>query len=186
MIMTDEAILKKVRDFADKAHGEQMRKYSPERYIVHPVRVMDTCRIYIDSLPVLAAALLHDILEDTETNADEIFDFLSKLMSYHQAKKTLKIVVELTDIYTHKDYPQWNRDKRKAMETKRLSKISAEAQTVKYADIIDNSREIIINDPEFANRYLKECRSILSVTGKGNKILHKQALETINTELKRQ
>ena len=34
-----EDILLKVKDFADRAHGEQMRKYTPERYIVHPERL---------------------------------------------------------------------------------------------------------------------------------------------------
>ena len=34
-------ILAAIRKFADEAHGEQKRKYTPERYIVHPVRVME-------------------------------------------------------------------------------------------------------------------------------------------------
>lgn len=56
-----EEVLEQIRDFADKAHGEQMRKYTPERYIVHPVRVMKICREYTDDITVLAAALLHDV-----------------------------------------------------------------------------------------------------------------------------
>ncbi|WP_297333190.1 hypothetical protein [Flavobacterium sp.] len=40
--MTKEEILHRIREYADDAHGSQMRKYTPERYIVHPVRVMET------------------------------------------------------------------------------------------------------------------------------------------------
>ncbi|MGN6567929.1 MAG: hypothetical protein ACTHJ0_08255 [Flavipsychrobacter sp.] len=39
-----QAKLEEVIAFADKAHGSQMRKYTPERYIVHPIRVMELCR----------------------------------------------------------------------------------------------------------------------------------------------
>ena len=35
-----EEVLKQVEQYADRAHSDQRRKYSPERYIVHPVRVM--------------------------------------------------------------------------------------------------------------------------------------------------
>jgi (p)ppGpp synthase/HD superfamily hydrolase len=60
-----EKILAAITDFADIAHGSQMRKYTPERYIVHPARVMRLCQEYTDDVTVLAAALLHDVLEDT-------------------------------------------------------------------------------------------------------------------------
>jgi len=33
------SILDQIKNFAEQAHGEQLRKYSPERYIVHPARV---------------------------------------------------------------------------------------------------------------------------------------------------
>lgn len=181
--MKDDVILEKIQVFADEAHGEQLRKYSPERYIVHPVRVMNTCRNYNNELPVLAAALLHDVLEDTDTGPDEILNFLTTLMPQDTANKTLKLVKELTDEYTKSNYPKWNRDKRKTMETERLGKISAPAQTIKYADIIDNTREIIPNDPGFAVRYLKECKAILNAADKGNPELRNQALEIVNRGL---
>lgn len=184
-LIQNEKILDKVKIFADEAHGEQMRKYSPERYIVHPIRVMEICKNYGGNLPVLVAALLHDVLEDTETKVNEIRDFLQILLSQVDARRTLKLIIELTDVYTKQDYPSWNRDKRKTMETKRLSKTSGAAQTIKYADIIDNCSEIVANDPDFANRYLKECRSILNAADKGNRDLRKKALELVNRELSR-
>jgi (p)ppGpp synthase/HD superfamily hydrolase len=75
-----EEILQQVRDFADKAHGGQMRKYTPERYIVHPVRVMNICREYTSDVTILAAALLHDVIEDTPVKKEEIREFLLTLL----------------------------------------------------------------------------------------------------------
>jgi len=38
-----DTLLKLVKEFADGAHGGQQRRYTKERYIVHPVRVMELC-----------------------------------------------------------------------------------------------------------------------------------------------
>lgn len=67
-----DTTLYKIQQFADNAHGEQMRKYSDERYIVHPIRVMETCSAYTDKIQILAAALLHDVLEDTPVSEMEL------------------------------------------------------------------------------------------------------------------
>ncbi|WP_035456283.1 HD domain-containing protein [Algoriphagus terrigena] len=178
-----DKILEEIRDFADQAHGDQMRKYAPDRYIVHPVRVMKMCQEYTDNLPVLAAALLHDVLEDTDTGKEEMLEFLQKHLSYTQAMKVLRLVVELTDVYVKADYPKLNRDQRKGKEAERLAKISPDAQTIKYADIIDNCKEITAHDAHFAPVFLKECRHILMGCKKGNRQLHKAAVETVDQEL---
>src|SRR5688500_3177393 len=106
-------VLQKIRDYADNAHGEQTRKYTPERYIVHPVRVMETVRQYDPRLPMLAAALLHDVLEDTPVTEDELHDFLKTVMSDTDAAETLHLVVEMTDVYVKSAYPRLNRRERK-------------------------------------------------------------------------
>lgn len=172
-------ILQKICDFADEAHGEQLRKYTPERYIVHPVRVMKLCSEYTEKQSVLAAALLHDVLEDTETTKQEILSFLNKVMDMSAAQRTLKLVEELTDVYEKKNYPQWNRSKRKAMEADRMAKISAEAQTVKYADIIDNCAEIMVHDKAFGRVFLRECSFLLQKMTKGHKELRQRAIHVI-------
>lgn len=179
-----DAILEKIRDFADKAHGEQQRKYTPERYIVHPVRVMEICRQYTDSLPVLAAALLHDVIEDTPVSEKDIAAFLKTILPENTALHTVQLVVELTDVYVKQAYPQWSRAKRKQEETLRLSGTSAEAQTIKYADILDNSREILQYDPHFGRRFLKECKAMLTLATRGNRELYKRTLNAIDTALK--
>ncbi|WP_207531692.1 HD domain-containing protein [Desertivirga arenae] len=175
-----EEILEQVRRFAERAHGEQTRKYSPERYIFHLVRVTEMCREYNHKLPVLAAALLHDVLEDTPVKKEEIRVFLNGVMEKNEVDYTLKLVMELTDIFVKKDYPKWNRRLRKAREAERIEKTSADAQTIKYADIIDNCREITEKDPEFAAVFLRECKNLLAKITKGNRALYNKAVKTVN------
>jgi guanosine-3',5'-bis(diphosphate) 3'-pyrophosphohydrolase len=55
-----------IRDFAEKVHGNQKRKYSGRPYIVHPVAVLQLCREHTNDTAILAAALLRDVLEDTD------------------------------------------------------------------------------------------------------------------------
>jgi (p)ppGpp synthase/HD superfamily hydrolase len=179
-----EAVLKKIRDFADNAHGDQLRKYTPDRYIVHPERVMETCRNYDTRLSVLAAALLHDVLEDTEINRNTMFGFLLTVMKESEAEKTISLVEQLTDVYVKKAYPHLNREQRKRKELDRIIRTSRAAQTIKYADILDNTKEITEQDPGFAPRFLRECLEILEKANKGNKNLRNLALDTVQFGLR--
>ena len=58
-------IIQKALLFATEAHGKQVRKYTGEPYIVHPVEVMSIVKSVVSDEEVLAAALLHDVVEDT-------------------------------------------------------------------------------------------------------------------------
>lgn len=176
-------MLEKIKDFADRAHGNQQRKYSPERYIAHPVRVMEMCRKYTNELPILAAALLHDVLEDTPVAKEKLLPFLQTVMTEEEAKKTTQLVVELTDVYTKAAHPRWNRKKRKQKEAERIQKTSGESQTIRYADIIDNCQGNIEHDPEFARVFLCECQGLLKLIKSGNEALYKEAVETVDHAL---
>lgn len=180
----EKDVLEEIKNFADRAHGEQLRRYSGDRYIVHPERVMEMCREYTDDITILAAALLHDVLEDTDTTVEELAIFLLEVMDTSQVKKTVKLVEELTDVYVKKDFPRLNRDKRKDLEADRMGRISAEAQTIKYADIIDNTPDITQKDRGFARRYLKEVALLLDRMKKGNPDLRARALEVVEENQK--
>jgi guanosine-3',5'-bis(diphosphate) 3'-pyrophosphohydrolase len=172
-------ILEAIIKFTDHAHGDQMRRYTNERYIVHPIRVMQTCQQYSHDPSILAAALLHDVLEDTPVMQEEIRAFLLSLLSAEETSRAVNYVVELTDVFIKKNYPRMNRRIRKDKEAERLSQVSAEAQTIKYADIMDNSVNIVLHDPEFGYVYLKEAQMILEGMTRGNKALHERVLHTV-------
>ncbi|WP_132051090.1 HD domain-containing protein [Pseudocnuella soli] len=172
--------LQQVLDFAEAAHAGQTRKYTPERYMVHPIRVMEICSRYNNSVPVLAAALLHDVLEDTPVTSEELLRFLHTVMPPEDAETTIALVNDLTDEYTKERYPNWNRKKRKEEERERMRRISPYAQTIKYADILDNSHEITAADPQFAPRFLKECRMLLQAMPLGHAGLYHTVKERVH------
>ena len=176
-------ILEQVRSFAEKAHGTQRRKYKDEAYIMHLVRVMELTKKFSSPLPILAAALLHDVLEDTPVRKKEIHDFLVTVMHSSDADKTTQLVVELTDVYTKSNYSNWNRRKRKEKEAVRLAQTSVGSQTIKYADIIDNCHDIVKADPDFAAIFLRECRTLLRKMERGNPALRQQAIEAVEYDL---
>lgn len=176
--------LAQIYDYADQAHGDQMRKYAPDRYMIHPLRVMQICQTYECDLASVAAALLHDVLEDTEVSTAEMRRFLQEVFDEHIAMQTLDLVIELTDVYVKSSFPALNRRQRKKKELERMKKISPEAQTIKYADITDNCLEIVNHDPDFAPVFLHECRRLLEAMNKGNSDLRQKAFEVVAAGLK--
>ena len=66
------------------------------------------------------------------------------------------------------------------MESFRLGKVSRRSQTIKYADLLDNSADILRNDPKFAKVYLKEKEMILNQMDQGNQTLYKKCLNILN------
>jgi len=78
----------------------------------------------------------------------------------------------LTDVSKPED---GNRAHRKAMDRENTAAAPAEAQTIKLADLISNSRSIMQHDPAFARTYLEEKRLLLAVMTKGDPELHAMA-----------
>ena len=62
--------------FAARKHAGQLRKDNSTPYIAHPFRVMTILAtvFQVDDPEVLAAAALHDTIEDTATDYDEVFE----------------------------------------------------------------------------------------------------------------
>jgi hypothetical protein len=67
--------------------------------------------------------------------------------------------LELTDVFTTAAYPDLNRAARKDLEAARLWRISARAQTIKFADFVSNGVDILELDPKFGAVYMEEVRN---------------------------
>jgi len=67
----DEALLNKAYVFATKAHGDQMR-HSGDPYYAHPIEVAGILATLKLDTASICTALLHDVLEDTDTTYDEM------------------------------------------------------------------------------------------------------------------
>ena len=58
--------------FAMCAHRNQRRESEDAPYMVHPIRVAHFVHEYIDDANVIAATMMHDVLEDTDVTAEEM------------------------------------------------------------------------------------------------------------------
>ena len=156
----------RARRYATKAHAacDQRRKYTLEPYIVHPAAVVEIVRSVSPIEEVLAAAWLHDTVEDTDTTLIDIQE--------HFGPDVATLVAMVTN---PEQLPCTNRIHRKRAHFLHTSNASHEAQTIKLADIIDNTREILRYDPHFARVYLIEKRIQLAGLQRGNEILKAQA-----------
>jgi (p)ppGpp synthase/HD superfamily hydrolase len=67
-------LLHRAVSFAARAHRHQLRKDGATPYVAHPVRVAFTLLTIfgIDDEQTLAAAVLHDTIEDTTTDFDDL------------------------------------------------------------------------------------------------------------------
>ena len=77
------------------------------------------------------------------------------------AEKILSLVVELTDVYTKENFPDYNRKERKSLEALRLAYVSDEAKKIKLVDIEHNSESILKHDPKFSKVFLEEKKHLL-------------------------
>lgn len=159
---------------AAQAHAGQRRKYTGEPYLSHCIEVVNILIKHgIDDQVMLAAAALHDVLEDCEGWDAPLLsrELYLKGLFDHARHRTTNLVVELTE-----PAHEGNRATRKALEAQRLSQISPEAQTIKYADLISNTTSIAKHDEGFARVYLQEKWNILGVMTAGDPVLFAQAV----------
>ena len=165
--------------FATEAHQriDHRRKYSNQPYAVHLERVAKTVASVTDNEEMIAAAWLHDVVEDTPATLDDIErNFGSSIAS---------LVRELTDVSKPSD---GNRAVRKSIDREYLAQASDRAQTVKLADLIDNCTDITKHDAAFARVFLDEMGALLDVLTKGDEGLMRRAhktMEKCNTRIRK-
>jgi (p)ppGpp synthase/HD superfamily hydrolase len=142
-------IVEHARGYAAEKHSTQQRKYSDEPYIVHLQAVVGLLRDHgVDDEHVLAAAYPHDVVEDTPTSLEDIMGAFGH--------EVAQLVYWLTDA------EKGNRKARMTLSAWRLGRAPWEAKLIKLADIIDNTRNIAENDPDFAPVFLREKREVLA------------------------
>jgi len=167
-------LIEKAKIFATKAHKriDQRRKYSNQPYDVHLDAVAKLIGSITDDEEMIAAAWLHDVVEDTPATLGDIEREFGKSISV--------LVGELTDVSRPSD---GNRAIRKAKDRQHLAHVSARAKSIKLADLIDNGRDIARHDPRFAAVFLEEMRRLLDVLGGGDSRLYKMAEDTYNSSI---
>lgn len=163
-------LIERAARFAAEAHAGQRRKYTGEPYAEHPFRVAQMVAAVTADPCVVAAALLHDTVEDTPVSDSDIRRLFGD--------RVADLVAEVTDVSRPED---GNRKTRKALDRDHLARASAEGQTIKLADLIDNSDSILAHDPKFAAVYLREKKELLEVLTQGDAGLYRQARRIVET-----
>ena len=160
--MTNEMILR-AADFAAHKHKNQRRKdLEASPYINHPIRVAKVIAEIggVDDADVLAGALLHDTLEDTETTPEELERAFGP--------RVKAIVEAVTD---DKSLPK---QRRKTIQVEHAAGLSPEAALVKLGDKICNVTDVMHSPPdgwpaerkieyiEWAMRVIENCPRVNS------------------------
>lgn len=129
-------IILKATHFAALKHSSQRRKdvlRSP--YINHPIQVAETLWTIggVREGTILAAALLHDTIEDTKTLPEEI--------RVQFGEEILALVLEVTD---DKSLPK---PERKRLQIEHAPHLSPAAKLIKLADKVCNLGDILHSPP---------------------------------------
>lgn len=161
-----EDLVSRALTFATAAHAAvgQKRKYSGEDYILHPIAVAEIVKSVAPRVDMIAAALLHDVVEDTACSHALLLEVFGD--------RVADLVWWLTDDAT----AVGNREARKAADRARLARAPAEAQTIKLADLIHNTESIVARDPDFARVYMREKELLMDVLVLADPTLRRRAL----------
>lgn len=151
-------------EFAERAHRGQVRKYTGEPYIVHPLEVAQLVWSVFPAEDAAIAALLHDTVEDCGITLDQIKRAFGEAVAH--------LVHEVTDV-SRKEHG--NRATRKALDRQHLANASPLGMTIKLADLISNTQSITQHDPDFAKVYIREKAELLPMLDKGDAILRDRA-----------
>jgi len=127
-------IITKAKRFAINAHGDinHRRKYTGEPYVFHSIEASNIVASVTKDLNVIAAALLHDVVEDTPCTSEDIYEIFGADIG--------QLVAEVTDISKPSD---GNRAVRKAKDREHLAGASVRGKESLYCHPDDLSGDVL-------------------------------------------
>jgi guanosine-3',5'-bis(diphosphate) 3'-pyrophosphohydrolase len=135
---------------AGRAHRHQIRKDKQTPYVTHPMRVALTiaCVFGFTEDEILAAALLHDTIEDTDTDYDDIHRQFGKNVADYVAAMT-------------KDMRMIEAQREVAYD-KQLAAGPWQGRLIKLADVYDNLTDCI--DAKARDKQIEKAKRALALT----------------------
>jgi guanosine-3',5'-bis(diphosphate) 3'-pyrophosphohydrolase len=146
-------------DFATAAHKAHVRKHTGEPYINHPIVVASIVRFYGFDEETIAAAYLHDVVEDCPITVGDI------------EKEFGGSVASKVSFLTALKPPGMNRATRKALYRTKLEGAPGDVHSIKLADILHNAPSIIAHDPDLAKIWIPESKELVAVLVRGHPAL---------------
>ena len=164
------SLVSRARAFAFAAHNaiDHRRKYTDEPYTNHLERVAGLVASVVDDPAMIAAAYLHDTVEDTEVTIEDI--------EREFGADVATLVAGLTDVSSPED---GDRAFRKKLDREHIADCDERVHTIKLADLIDNAGSIPAS-ASFASVYMNEKRQLLSVLQDGDVTLLNKAQDIVD------
>ena len=152
--------------FAARAHKDQWRKDGRTPYAAHPFRVAMTVRDVFgcDDPAAVAAALLHDTIEDTGADYDELEAAFGGTVAGIVAALTKNMAL-----------PE---KRREAEYDSRLSRADWRARLIKLADVYDNLSDMYDQSAKGMARMRDKCRRAISL-GRADARAHPETARAI-------
>ena len=165
----DTTILDKAIEFAVKAHSGFERRGKGYPYIVHPMEAVSIVATITKDQELLAAAALHDVVEDTDYTEEDIRKNFGERVAELVAAESDVVIEGKTESESWKE--------RKEYAINRLSNLSYDAKVVAIGDKLSNARAMLydyksmgeklwdkfhVNDPKLHKWHYEGLRNALS------------------------
>jgi len=172
--MINSSLVLKAAQFAAIKHRDQRRKdVESSPYIIHPITIALTIAEIggIEEQELLAAALLHDTLEDTKTSVSELDEIFGETVR--------KYVEEVTDDKS------LLKDERKQKQIEHAVTLSRGATLIKLGDKISNVSDVTHSPPEGwdterRKQYLDWAEAVINNCPKVNNALEEHFSEVLS------
>lgn len=137
--------------FAAWKHRHQLRKDGRTPYVAHPFRVAMAVRQIFgcEDPAALAAALLHDTIEDTCTDYDELQEIFGDEIAGIVAALTKNMALP--------------KEEREAEYDRRLARADWRAKLIKLGDVYDNLSDMPDRSPEKLAKVHDKCRRAIRI-----------------------
>lgn len=131
----DTNVLDKAIMFAVKAHSGFERRGKGFPYIVHPMEAVSIVATITSDQEILAAAALHDVIEDT--------DFAENDIKREFGDRVAHLVASESDLVIENKSESESWKERKQFAIDRLAKLDRDAKIVSLGDKLSNARAMM-------------------------------------------
>lgn len=173
MPATDPTLLLNAISFAARAHQGQFRNDGQTPYASHPFRVFTVLsRVFgVDDLETLAAAVLHDTIEDTTTDHDALSEaFGARVADFVAALSKDK---RLPEERRERDYHDG------------LAAAPTEVQLCKLADVYDNLIDSVGMDAKQRQKKIDKARQAVEIFTPGFPDRWRHVLDLVREQIER-
>lgn len=167
---TGKELVDKAKEFATNCHKDQTRKFDKKPYIVHPAAVADLVEQHGGSPEMIAAAWLHDVVEDCGVSVRDLLAEFGTTVS--------GLVWELTSP------SDLDKSKKGQYLLDKMNTMSSDALTIKLCDRLSNVSNFQTEPQGFVKKYAPETKFIIDELEGGGRPFNPQQLKLIDAIMK--